>query len=159
MTSSAVMAPDERALRAALETGRFKAGAASGKWRLVKLEWPEAVFAVAAAPRDGSPNEFGLRLNLEGYPQQAPTATPWHLGRNEKLASHERPKGARATKTFRTDWKGGDALYTAYDREGLATYPDWASRYPLSAWHAERDVTFFLERVHELLNAADYEGI
>ncbi len=159
MTTSAAMAPDERALHQALKSGRFRAGEASGRWKLIELEWPEGVFAIAAAPRDGSPDEFCLKLNFEDYPRQAPTATPWHLGRNEMLASDERPKGTRAAKTFRTDWKEGKALYTAYDREGLATYPGWADQYPLSAWHAERDVAFFLECVYELLNADDYEGI
>ena len=77
---------------AALDSAAFQSGVDGGRWRLVSFDWPVGVFAVSAAPRDSSPDEYGLRIDFAGYPQQAPTAEPWNLGRGERLADCERPK-------------------------------------------------------------------
>ena len=153
------MAPDERALRAALEVAGFQSGVDDGRWRLVKLEWPIGIFAVSAAERPNSPGEFGLRIDLSGYPQQAPTATPWDLELSTSLAAERRPKGARAGHVFRTNWEHGRALYAPWDRKGLCAHAEWVQHHPADAWHPERDLSFFLGHVHELLNADDYTGI
>lgn len=79
------MAPDERALRAALESAAFQSGADGGRWRLVDLAWPIGIFAVTAAARPNSPSEYGLRIDLSSYPQQPPTATPWDLELDARL--------------------------------------------------------------------------
>lgn len=153
------LAPDERALRAALDAAAFRSGVDGGRWRLVDLNWPIGVFAVSAAERPNSPSEYGLRIDLTRYPQDAPTAAPWDLGLNAPLAADGRPKGARADHVFRTDWEHGEALYAPWDRKGLNAHSEWAQNHPADAWHSGRDVAFFLSRVHELLNADDYSGI
>lgn len=153
------VAPDERALRAALETAGFQSGVDSGRWRLVKLEWPIGIFAVSAAERPNSPREFGLRVDLSRYPDQAPTATPWDLDIDTQLTSEKRPQGARASHVFRTDWERGEALYAPWDRVALNGHSDWSAQHPEDVWHPGRDIAFVLERVHELLNADDYAGI
>lgn len=153
------MAPDERALRAALETAGYQSGVDGCRWRLVSLEWPVGIFAVSAAERMGSPSEYGLRVDLSEYPQQAPTATPWDLNLNAVLAPERRPNGSRVGHVFRTDWEDGEALYAPWDRKGLSSHSEWAQDHPADAWHPERDIAFFLGRVHELLNTDDYAGL
>ncbi|MCY3893331.1 MAG: hypothetical protein OXF61_00195 [Acidimicrobiaceae bacterium] len=153
------MAPDERALRAALESAAFQSGVDGGRWRLVDVAWPIGSFAVTAAARPNSPSEYGLRIDLSGYPQQPPTATPWDLELDARLTAEKRPKGFRAERVFRTDWEEGRALYAPWDRVALSGHSAWLDRHPEDAWHPERDIAFFLGRVHELLNADDYTGV
>ena len=159
MTGTLLASPDERALRAHLRSARFQSGTDSGRWRLVSFEWPVGVFAVAAAERAGAPSEFALRVDFAGYPQRAPTATPWSLDLGEPLAQGGRPKGERVSQVFRCDWNDGRALYAPWDRAGLEAHADWAEKHKTSAWHPGRDVAFFLGCVHELLNADDYLGV
>ena len=159
MTTALTASPDELAVRAALDSGAFQSGVDDGRWRLFEFEWPVGVFAVSAALRANSPTEFGLRINLSGYPQQAPTAEPWSIGRRERLAASERPTGERAAHVFRSDWEQGRALYAPWDRVGLAAHSEWTSQYPNYAWHPGRDLAFFLRCVYDLLNDDDYLGV
>ena len=155
-----VTAPDERALDEHLRGGRFLSGVAAGRWRLVSVEWPVAMIAVTAAERPGSPSEFALRFELSSYPHTAPTGGLWDLSTNESLAADRRPKGERVAQLFRTDgWTGGaTAMYAPWDRMGLLAHSDWATQYPLEAWTRQRDLSFILAHVYEVLNADDYLG-
>jgi hypothetical protein len=159
--TTAVMAPDERALREHLGGARFQVGVEAGRWRLISLEWPIALIAVSAAPRPNAPTEFVIRLDLAGYPHTAPTGGLWDLDTGTHLATAGRPKGDRAAVIFRNDgWAGGAAaMYAAWDRIGLQAHPEWAQRYPRSTWNASRDLTFILSNVHEVLTADDYLGV
>lgn len=154
-----MVAPDERALVADLAGVRFQDGADRGFWRLVSLDWPFALIAVSAAPRASSPVEFLLMIECSGYPAQAPTGCPWDAETNDVLASEKRPKGERAGRVFRADWREGRALYAPWDRTGLAEHPNWATEHPLWAWNPGRDLSFFLRNVYELLNDDGYTGI
>jgi hypothetical protein len=158
--TAAVMAPDERALREHLRGGRFQAGVAAGRWRLISLTWPTAVVAVSAAPRNSDPAEFALRFELTGYPQTPPTGGLWDTTADASLPADRRPKGERAAQLFRTDsWQGGaTAMYAPWDRIGLQAHTDWPPKYPHDAWTPARDLSFILDKVHEVLNADDYLG-
>lgn len=155
------MRPDERALREHLAGGRFQAGAAAGRWRLIEVAWPYALIAVSAADRPDSPSEFVIRFELTGYPYTAPTGGLWDIASDSSLPADQRPKGERAAVLFRTDgWTGGaTAMYAAWDRIGLQSHSDWAQKHPLEAWNPTRDISFILSRVHEVLNADDYLGV
>ena len=156
-----VTAPDERALIEHLRGGCFLAGVAAGRWRLVSAEWPVAMIAVTTAERPGSPSEFVLRFELSGYPHTAPMGGLWDLSTNASLAADRRPKGERVAQLFRTDnWMGGaTAMYAPWDRMGLQAHREWATQYPLEAWTRQRDLSFILAHVYEVLNADDYLGI
>ncbi len=147
------MAPDERALRAALDSPAFRSGVDGGRWRLISLDWPVAVFVVFAAARHDSPGNYGLRLDLTRYPQQAPTGSLWDLERDDWLASDERPKGGLAEHVFRTDWENGRATYAPWDRVALEGHSEWARQHPQDTWHPGRGIGFILSRVHSVLHA------
>jgi len=159
--SDVVTAPDERALRAHLAGGRFQAGVEALAWRLISLAWPIAIVGIWAATRDGAPSEFAIRFELNGYPNVTPTGGIWDPDTNTSLAPERRPKGERAAMLFRADgWAGGAlAMYAPWDRIALQTHVNWAQEAPRLVWHAQRDLTFILENVHEVLNADDYLGI
>lgn len=152
--------PDERAVRAHLESGRFRAGVAAGYWRPIRLTWPYLLVSISAAERAHGPAEWVLRFELTGYPHSAPTGSLWDQESDVSLAPDRRPKGQRAAQLFRSDgWTGGHtAMYAPWDRLGLQAHPDWANTHRTQAWNATRDLCFVLEQVHEVLNADDYLG-
>lgn len=154
------MAPDERALRSDLASGGFRAGEAAGRWRLVDIAWPHVTVAITAGSRPDSPGEFVVRFECTGYPHTAPTGSIWDLETDASMPADRRPKGEHAAKLFRADgWQGGTAMYAPWDRAGLRAHPDWAQKYPLSAWNPTRTLTFIVDNVHEVLNADDYLGV
>jgi hypothetical protein len=159
--SVAAPSPDERALREHLARGRFQAGVAAARWRLIDVAWPYVLIAVSAANRPGSPTEFVIRFELTGYPHMAPTGGLWDTESDSSSSVDRRPKGERAAMLFRTDgWTGGaTAMYAAWDRIGLQGHPDWAQKHPLEAWNPSREISFILSSVHEVLNADDYLGV
>lgn len=158
MTADAAVGPDERALREHLQSARFQVGVDAGRWHLVLLAWPIAVIAVAAAPRDSAPTEYALRFDLTGYPYRV-TAAPWDAESNCPLSADRRPAGNRAGHVFRTDWNEGRALYAPWDQVALEGHADWPARYSMYAWNQQRDLTFYLANVFEVLNDDDYLGL
>ncbi len=158
--STVVVGPDERAVRAHFDGGRFRAGMAARQWRLLSFTWPYVLIAVSAAERANGPAEWAIRFELTGYPHTAPTGGIWDPESDTSLAPDRRPKGQRAAQLFRADgWVGGaTAMYAPWDRVGLQAHPEWANAYPMQAWNPTRDLSFVLEQVHEVLNADDYLG-
>ena len=153
------MRPDEQVFRDHLGRGSFRSGVARGRWRLLSLEWPYAVIAVAAAPRTGGPSEYAFRFQLTNYPTAAPTAQPWDADQDQPSRFDRRPCGPkRVSKAFRTDWKEGTCLYLPCDREALAGHDQWRTQHPSLVWTPEKDITHYLQIVHELLNSSDYTG-
>ena len=77
------MADADDELARHLGSGRFLAGVAKGRWRLIECRWPVALIEVGA--RDG--RRFTLRFDCSGYPQHPPTATLWasHLMSGNRL--------------------------------------------------------------------------
>jgi hypothetical protein len=155
-----VASPDERAVRQHLRSGRFLAGAAAGKWRLISLVWPVALIAVSAAERPNGPGEFVLRLDLSGYPQDGPTGGVWDPEADVSLPADRRPKGRRVGQVFRADgWEGGTAMYAPWDRVALRGHPGWRQAYTQEVWSPTRDLSFVLGSIHELLNSDEYVGV
>ena len=156
-----VISPDEVAVLEHLKGGRFLSGISAKRWRLISVDWPIVLVAVSAAERPNSPTEFVLRMELAGYPDVAPTGGLWDPDSDVSLPAAIRPKGEEVAQIFRSDgWVGGPtAMYAPWDRFGLQAHPDWAQKYPLTAWNASRDLSFILSNVHKVLNSYDYLGI
>lgn len=146
---------DEIAVRAHLVSGRFRAGVAAKRWRLIDVTWPGAIIAITAATRPSSPGEWIFRIDLTGYPQLAPTSMLWDATLGQRMNDQSYPKGERVQEAVRP---GLDYLYAAYDRQGLTGHPEWAAQYPRSSWNPTRDLTFVLEKLSDLLTSGDYVG-
>ena len=69
------MCEAERALEAHLNSGRFLAGSARGRWQVVAQAFPAVTVAIAA--RDA--RRVVLRFDCAGYPESPPTATVWDV--------------------------------------------------------------------------------
>lgn len=155
---STVQTPDERAFREHTKAGAFLRGQVRGRWRLLKVSWPHAVIGVAAAPRAGSPEEYGFRFELINYPQSPPTAQPWELERDRPLETTRWPTGrSRLAAAFNPGWNV-HALYLPCDRVAIAGHDAWIAQHPSMIWKSTRDITHYLSIIHELLNSGDYAG-
>ncbi len=154
----ATMGPDERVFRAHLERGPFQSGVARGRWWLVSIDWQHALIAVSAAPREGGPDEYVFRFELNDYPQSAPTAQPWDLERGVPLERGRWPTGrSRVPLAFNPNWNY-QALYLPCDRLAIPGHEPWRTQHPSMVWSPAGDITQYLRIVHELLNSKDYTG-
>lgn len=151
--------PDQLTFEADLEGGAFLSGVDRGRWRLVSVDWPNAVIAVSAAQRDEAPVEYYFRFNLLNYRADPPTAQPWDVERNQDLSFDRWPSGGpRLKAAFNPGWQGGAAIYIPCDRLAIAGHDQWPRLYPHMIWSPLRDITQYLQIVHELLNSTDYTG-
>ena len=150
------MAPDERAFRADVAKAAFRLGEAEDRWHLYEVAWPFAQIGVKA--KDGI--EYVLRFDCAGFPVAPPTAQPWDRSKNVQLAAKSWPKGrgGRLSAVFRTDWKGGSALYLPCDRVSIPGHDAWRTQMPSKIWRPTAGIIHYLELVHELLNCSDYEA-
>ena len=154
------MSPDERVLRQHVASARFQEGVDRGRWQVLgDIAWPVVMIALTAGPRDSAPSEYVLRFDLAGYPESAPTATPWNPKTGNVLESALRPKGERVGHVFRADWNGGRALYAPFDRVALNGHSSWKNQHPRRIWNSSKDLSWLLQILHEMLNNDDYTGI
>jgi hypothetical protein len=143
--------PARRRLEADLSLDEFESGVSAGMWRIVSLDWPELTAAITA----GDGNEVIMRINLDGYPVEAPAGRPWDLKRCALLAPELWPVSVLAVGTFRQDWSvaNGGAPYVACDRVALKGHSDWPTAHPDRAWNPGRTITFYLREMHRELQS------
>ncbi len=143
--------PAVTAIKADLSASRFQAGVVRGLWRIILLEFPILMIAIAATEPEGTANEYVFHFELSGYPGDAPEVFIWDINTNQMLPAAQRPKGPlRVTKAF-GDWDK-HTVYRPWERHSGA-HNDWARKYPDLVWHSKRDITFILEDLHGLLNS------
>ena len=155
---NAPQTPDEGTFRQHVSGGAFLRGQVRGRWRLIRVTWPHAVIAVSAAPRAGSPSEYGFRFELTNYPQLLPTAQPWDLEQDGPLPTTRWPTGrSRLAGAFAPHWNS-QALYLPCDRLAIQGHDAWITQHPSMIWKPTGDITQYLAILHDLLNSSDYTG-
>ncbi len=152
--------PDERTFRQHLAGPRFQAGVDRGDWRVVTEDWawPHPIIAVAAAPRAGGADEVALRFTVDGYPALAPTATPWAAEQDTPLPHDEWPTGGRVSLAFNPGWNEGKALYIPCDRLAITGHDPWLQQHRAYVWSPSKEITDYLQLIHELLHSDGYAG-
>jgi hypothetical protein len=152
--------PDKAVFVNHTEAGPFENGVDRGRWRLVSIDWPHAVLAVAAAERPNAPLEYAFRFELSNYPTHPPNAQPWDLSTGSVLEFAKWPSGVeRVQYAFNPDYKGGTCIYLPCDRLAIEGHDAWKSQHPEMIWTASSDITLYLRIIHDLLNSKDYKGI
>jgi len=150
---------EEHVFRSHIDMGPFLSGVARGRWRLISIDWPIVIIAISAAERENGPKEYSLRFDLTNYPQNPPTSRPWNADLDAPLEDKKRPQGpSRVSQLFRTDWKGGVALYFPCDRVALQGHDEWINKHPEMLWDPNADITKYLRIVYDHLNSTDYTG-
>ncbi len=159
------MEPSQRILLAHLQAPEFHAGAAGGWWGYVaddRVPWPHVLLWIAAPERPGAPDRFHARLDVTGYPGEAPTGNLVEPVSWEPLDPARRPKGSaesRFARVMRTDWEGGRAFYHPFDRVAAKSHPDWPTTMPRKQWTATHTITRWLEEFHALFQSEEYVGV
>jgi hypothetical protein len=160
--------PDQRLFDEDLLSAEFRSGVAKGHWGIPdpevlpeNLAWPNRILWLAAAPRDKSPDQFHVYLDLAGYRSVPPTGTFWDPNTKATLEISKRPKGkpgSRFAMVFRTDWKNASAFYHPYDR-AAADHTEWPKQQPHLIWTSNHTIVDYLEEFYSLLNCGDYVGV
>src|SRR6185503_12276345 len=117
------MCSSQESLDQHVNSGRFLAGVARGRWKVVGSQFPFLFVDVTA--RDG--RAVTLRFTCIDYPAQPPTAAPWDMATGQPLAQPRWPKGGRVSQVFNPGWKGGTALYIPMDRQSIEGHPNWVT--------------------------------
>ncbi len=152
--------PDELMFEADVQAGPFISGVDRGRWRLISVDWPHAVIAVSATPRDEAQDEYFFRFDLLNYRVDPPTARLWDVDQDRAMDSARWPAGTnRVQAAFNPGWKDGIAIYIPCDRLAIAGHDQWPRLYPHMIWSPARDITQYLQIVHDLLNSTDYTGV
>jgi hypothetical protein len=149
------MRPDEEALRTDLQLPGFRIGVRRKRWALMGLRFPYALFFVAAAQVSSGPPGFLLRSECTGYRAVAPTSQLWHGSTDSPLAAFLRPQTLQGVMEPFKDW--GQCLYHPIDRKAC-NHNEWHRTFPDQIWTPNKEITFLLETVYDLLHATEYMG-
>ena len=152
-----VVSPDRLLLDKDLAAAEFRLGEIEGRGRLVSVDWPHVVIAVAVAERDRSDRELGLRFECTGYRQTPVTAQPWDLNDHRPLP-HDRWINGKVMvpSIFRPEWNGGQCLYLPCDRMAIEGHGNWRNEHPGRLWDSSRGLICYLEQIYDLLNSGDF---
>lgn len=122
------------------------------------MAFPYVVIEVAAAPRPGTAEWLALRFNVNNYPQ-APSGEPWDARAGIPLRLGLWPGGnERILRIFNPAWRR-DALYFPMDGLALQGHEPWLAVPGCRAWDPGKDITQYLQVVHELLTEDGYTGV
>jgi hypothetical protein len=151
------MKPDQSLFLAHLEEAPFQSGVDAEKWGLfgasTDIVWPHPIFWAAGDQAIVPQGRVYLRFAVDGYPVSAPTACPWSVETNARLANDLYPKiKGKFNRVFRTDWNGGTALYAPCDRLAMAGHEPWKQLYPYWWWRSDFTIVKYLAFVHLCLN-------
>ncbi|MEP7127883.1 MAG: hypothetical protein ABI729_03405 [Chitinophagales bacterium] len=156
------MRPDLQIFNSHVGEAAFQIGNEEGRWGILddsveRPAWPFVIIWIGAASKNEWPDKQYLKFNLENYPEQAPTACPWDIAKNERLANDKWPRGVNeVSKVFNPEWNGGVALYAPCDRIAMIGHEAWKAKHLHLWWQSSFKITVYLKFVHYLLNTKDY---
>jgi hypothetical protein len=156
------MRPDESLFKKHLEEAVFLTGVADSQWGLVgsaeEIIWPHVLLWCKATPPEGTgSSKYYFRFNLEGYSEQAPTALPWDVSKNQPLAIEVWPGWSeQLRKVFNPKWNNGIALYAPCDRIAIPGHAQWKEKHPTDFWTPGSTIIKYLRFLLKILN--DYEN-
>jgi hypothetical protein len=157
---NAPLPPDRILFELDLAAPAFRCGELEGRWRHLATQWPYAMFAVAAPPLPGAPEQFEFRFNCSGYRATPASAQPWDHAANRPLPGARWPTGPKiVSSVFRPEWKNGQCLYLPCDRMSIEGHPNWRNEHPSRLWQPDRGIICYLEQLHGLFFDSDYSGV
>lgn len=158
------MSADFQMFNKHLGEANFQLAVDKGLWGVVDEDpqhpsWPVVIIWIAAKPKKSCPDKYYFRFNVAGYPNQAPTACPWDISKNQKLEHSLWPQGPKLVSlVFKPSWDHGNSLYAPCDRVAISGHPNWANDHPDLWWTSSSKITVYLNFLHGLLNSSDYEN-
>lgn len=147
-----VFDPARLAIEEDLQSVPVLDGVENGHWRVVSLNFPMLTVAITA----GDARQFGMRVDVTGYPTAAPAGTPWHIDANRPLTQTELPTGPSAETVFRSQWSSINRWtpYMASERALIqGDHATWAPQHPERSWNPTRTIAFYLTELHKELRS------
>jgi hypothetical protein len=145
--------PDRKTYESHLCAFRFMVGIDQGRWVVLKSEFPNLYIRVIGKDDDsGITFTQDFHLVCDGYPYPGPFVERWDFDANCRPSpvAHGSPGFVDALK----DWSesGGihGGIYRGWQRIA-STHNGWAQKYPDQAWNKDRDLTFIMEKLYELV--------
>lgn len=141
------------AIEADLRSPQFRVGVKKSMWRIISDNFPILVIAVTATEPDGKKGEYTFHFELTDFPSTAPLVHLWDPLTNDLLAVEKRPKGPEKVLASFKQWGTAQrgSIYRPWDREGI-NHNNWNNTHPNLAWAPNRNISFILEDLHEILN-------
>lgn len=149
------LGPDRQTFDAHLQSARFISGIEKGRWQQLKTDFPHLyVRVVGKDPETGTTAIQDFHLVCDGYPLPGPFVERWNY---ESASRPPPPLQTECSPGFfdaLKDWHevagvhGG--IYRAWQRYA-ATHNDWANKRPDEAWNRERELTFIMEKLYDLV--------
>jgi hypothetical protein len=152
------MEPDESLFKKHLEEALFQEGVEENRWGLVgtiqEINWPYVILWCKSTPHAGAGfNKYYFRFDLKNYPATAPTAIPWDIEKNQRLANELWPSWSeRLRKVFNYNWNSGRSLYAPCDRLAMPLHGKWAEKHYTYWWTSDSTIIKYLRFLESLLN-------
>jgi hypothetical protein len=134
------MRPDVKAFNEDVCAPGFMTGFDRGMWgiegdEIARPTWPFVFIWVHATAKTGCPDSYHFRFALDGYPANAPIASPWDTEKQSFLEQEKWPRGGIVTMSiFNPGWKPdpayGATLYAPCDRLSRSGHANWEKEYP-----------------------------
>lgn len=152
-SSGEPLSPGQTALHHHLAGPGIGEAESRGWLRVGEMTWPILVATIVLPA-----GELTLRLDLTGYPVQAPTGQAWDLRTDQPLSVERWPTGTRAEEVFSRGWSpsNGNALYLPLDRRAQVGHDGWANDHPAHWWSANKTVLDYLRLVRDVLRGASF---
>lgn len=147
------LTPDRKSYESHLQAVRFLVGVEQGRWEVLNSDFPDLYVRVKGKDEEsGISFSQDFHIECEGYPAPGPFVERWDYKENCRppAISVGSPGFIDALK----DWSevsgihGG--IYRGWQRTA-SIHGDWANKYPDQAWNKERDLTFIMEKLYELV--------
>lgn len=145
----------QKRLNADLAADAVQVGVALGQWKILRSEFPYVLVSFSTSRQTHLSGSVVVRFDCTDYPDRPATACAWNIDGDTPLSPDQRPRGGRATMTFRSDWEGGRALYLPCDRMAIDSHPDWANQYPHDLWDSTKGIAEYFQLVSTILTEAD----
>lgn len=153
-----VLPPALRTVEAQLNSVRFLASAADGRWTILKSAWPHYYVRVTGKdPDSGHTFSHDFHLECQGYPDPGPFVERWAFADNAQGGSRPPPPrvGSPGFIDAMKDWDAAPGthggIYRAWQRHASA-HNGWAAKHPGEAWHRKRDIVFIMEHLYALVS-------
>lgn len=155
MDDLAEWTPDKKTFELHLNSIRFIAGVEEGRWSVLESNFPHLYVRVNCRDPEAEVQfAYDFHLICDGYPLPGPFVERWNFITGCRPPAPATNHGSPGFVDALKDWSevqdihGG--IYRAWQRTA-APHGDWAQKFPEQAWHRERDLTFIMERLYELV--------
>ena len=147
--------PDKRTFEAHLKSVRFVAGIEEDRWQILNSDFPHLYVRVMGKDSEsGASFTHDFHLVCDGYPLPGPFVERWNFESKSRppppVIAYSSPGFCDAMKDWEQVQGVHGGIYRSWQRHA-AVHNDWAQKRPDEAWHRERELTFIMERLYDLV--------